>query len=104
MHWLSVRASANPLREGRRFVRPSRKDAGRHLCGRRNGMFYGSRTKPSAQLEPFIAETKHGHWLGAEVDGCELKGRFVGHGPFPLVRGPMVAEVPSQTVFPSLVS
>src|SRR5262245_57037534 len=35
-----------------------------------------------------IAETKHGHWLGAEVHGCELKGRFVGHGPFPLVRGP----------------
>jgi hypothetical protein len=39
MHWSSVLASANPLREGRRFVRPSRKDAGRHLCGRRDGVF-----------------------------------------------------------------
>ena len=39
MHWLSVLASANPLREGQRFVRPSRKDAGRYLCGLRNGVF-----------------------------------------------------------------
>jgi hypothetical protein len=39
MHWPSVLASANPLRKGQRFVRPSRKDAGRDLCGRRNGMF-----------------------------------------------------------------
>jgi len=39
MHWLSVLASPNPLREGQRFARPSRKDAGRHLCGRRNGVF-----------------------------------------------------------------
>jgi hypothetical protein len=39
MHWPSVLASANPLREGQRFVRPSRKDAGRHLCGLRNGVF-----------------------------------------------------------------
>jgi hypothetical protein len=31
MHWPSVPASANPLREGQRFVRPSRKDAGCHL-------------------------------------------------------------------------
>jgi len=37
MHWPSVLASANPLREGQRFVRPFRKDAGGHLCGRRNG-------------------------------------------------------------------
>ena len=46
-----------------------------------------------ARLQPFIAETEHGHWLGAEVDGCELKGRFVGHDPFPLVRGPMVGMI-----------
>jgi hypothetical protein len=39
MHWPSVLASANRLREGQRFVRPFRKDAGRHLCGRRNGVF-----------------------------------------------------------------
>jgi hypothetical protein len=39
MQWPSVLASANPLREGHRFMRPSRKDAGRHLCGRRNGLF-----------------------------------------------------------------
>jgi hypothetical protein len=39
MHWPCVLASANPLREGQRFVRPSRKDAGRHLCGLRNGVF-----------------------------------------------------------------
>src|SRR5690348_14474182 len=86
MHWPFVLASVNLLREGQRFVRPSRKDTGRHLCGSRNGVFEFSRAKPSAQLEAFIAETKHGDWLGAEVDGCELKGRFVGHGPFPLMR------------------
>src|SRR5215831_1642749 len=86
MHWPSILASANPLCEGQRFMRPSRKDAGRHLCGRRNGLFEVSRTKPGTQLEPFIAETEHGHWLVAELDGCELKDRFVGHGPFPLVR------------------
>src|SRR5215831_1758835 len=40
MHWPSVLASANPLREGQRFVRPFRKNAGRDLCGRRNGAFY----------------------------------------------------------------
>jgi hypothetical protein len=35
MHWPSVLASANPLREGQRFVRPSREDAGRHgRCGK----------------------------------------------------------------------
>ena len=39
MHWPSVLASANPLRKGQRLVRPSRKDAGRDLCGRRNGVF-----------------------------------------------------------------
>ena len=39
MYWPSVLPSTNPLREDRRFVRPSRKDAGRHLCGRRNGVF-----------------------------------------------------------------
>jgi hypothetical protein len=38
MHWPSFLASANP-RKGQRFMRPSRKDAGRHLCGRRNGVF-----------------------------------------------------------------
>jgi hypothetical protein len=89
MHWPSVLASANPLRKGQRFVRPSRKDAGRHLCGRRNGVFQVSRTKPCAQFEPFIAETEHGYWLGTELDGYEFKGRFVGHDPFPFVRGLM---------------
>ena len=39
MHWPSMLASANPLREGQRFVRPFCKDASRHLCGRRNGVF-----------------------------------------------------------------
>jgi len=39
MHWPSVLASANPLREGQRFVRPSRKDAGRHRCSLRNSVF-----------------------------------------------------------------
>jgi hypothetical protein len=39
MHWLSVLASTNPMREGQCFVRPSLKDAGRHLCGRRNCVF-----------------------------------------------------------------
>jgi hypothetical protein len=39
MYWPSILASANPLGEGHRFVRPSRKDAGRHLCGLRNGVF-----------------------------------------------------------------
>src|SRR5215469_9772255 len=38
-YWPSVLASANPLREGQGFVRPSRKDAGRHLCGLRNCVF-----------------------------------------------------------------
>src|SRR5215467_12863474 len=70
MYWPSVLASANPLREGQRFVRPSRKDAGCYLCGLRNGVFQVSWTKPGAQLEPFIAEPEHGHRLGAEVDGC----------------------------------
>jgi hypothetical protein len=56
-------------------------------------VFEVSRAKPGAQLEAFIAETEHGDWLGAEVDGCELKGRFVGHGPFPLVRGPLVGMI-----------
>jgi hypothetical protein len=59
MHWPSVLASANPLRERQRFVRPSRKDAGRHLCGCRDGVFEVSRAKPGAQLEAFIAETEH---------------------------------------------
>jgi len=90
MHWPSVLASANPLRKGQRFVRPSRKDTGRDLCGRRNGVFQVSRTKPGAQFEPFIAEPEHGHRLSAELDGCEFKGRFVGHHPFPFVRGPMI--------------
>src|SRR6516225_8145597 len=87
MHRPSVLASANPLRKGQRFVRPSRKDAGRDLCGRRDGVFQVSRTKPCAQFEPFIAETEDGYRLSAELDGCEFKGRFVGHDPFPLVRG-----------------
>jgi hypothetical protein len=39
MYWRSVLASANPLCEGRRFVRPFRKDAGRHVGGRCNGVF-----------------------------------------------------------------
>src|SRR5262249_6334470 len=39
--------------------------------------------------QPLIAEPEHGHWLFAEVDGCELKGRFVGHTSFPLLRGTM---------------
>jgi hypothetical protein len=39
MHWPSVLASGNPLGKGQRFVRPSRKDAGRNLCGRCNGVF-----------------------------------------------------------------
>src|SRR5215468_2197039 len=93
MHWPSVLASADPLRKGQRFVRPSREDAGRHLCGLRNGVFEVSRTEPGAQLEPFIAETEHGHRLSAELDGCELKGRFVGHDPFPFVRGPMISLI-----------
>src|SRR6516165_10054355 len=93
MHWPSVLASANPLRKGQRFVRPSRKDAGRDLCGRRDGVFQVSRTKPCAQFEPFIAETEHGHRLSTELDGCEFKGRFVGHGPFPFVRGPMISLI-----------
>jgi hypothetical protein len=93
MHWPFVLASANLLREGQRFVRPSRKDTGRHLCGSRDGVFEFSRAKPGAQLEAFIAETEHSDWLGAEVDGCELNGRFVGHGPFPLMRGPLVGMI-----------
>jgi len=56
-------------------------------------VFSVSRTKPGAQLKPFIAETEHGHRLSAELDGCELKGRFVGHDPFPFVRGPMISLV-----------
>ena len=68
MHWPSVLASANPLRKGQRLVRPSREDAGRHLCGLRNGVFEVSRTKPGAQLEPFKAETEHGHRLSAYPD------------------------------------
>jgi hypothetical protein len=39
MYWRSVLTRANPLREGQCFLRPFRKDAGRHLCGRRNGVF-----------------------------------------------------------------
>src|SRR6516225_3414875 len=93
MHWPSVLSSANPLRKGQCFVRPSRKDAGRDLCGRRDGVFQVSRTKPCAQFEPFIAETEHGHRLSTELDGCEFKGRFVGHDPFPLVRGPTVCLI-----------
>ena len=58
-------------------------------------------SEPGAQLEPFIAETEHGHWLGAEVDGCELKGRFVGHGPLPLVRGPKVGMIGGRSRPPS---
>ena len=61
MHWPSVLASANPLRKGQRFVRPSRKDTGRDLCGRRDGVFQVSRTKPCAQFEALIAETEYGH-------------------------------------------
>jgi hypothetical protein len=41
MHWPSVLASGNPLRKCQRCVRPCRKDAGRDLCGRRNGVFLG---------------------------------------------------------------
>jgi hypothetical protein len=88
MHLPPVLASANPLRKGQRFVRPSRKDAGRNLCGRRNSVFKVSGAKPRAQFEPFIAETEHGHRLSAEFDGCEFKGHFVGHDRFPFVRGP----------------
>jgi hypothetical protein len=83
MHWSSILASANQLRKGQRFVRPSRKDAGRDLCGLRNGVFQVSRTKPCAQLEPFITETEYGDRLSAELDGYELNGRFVGHDPSP---------------------
>jgi hypothetical protein len=79
MHWTSALAGANLLRKGQRFVRPSRKDAGCDLCGRRDGVFEVSRTKPGAQFEPFITETEHGHRLGAELDGCEFKGHFIGH-------------------------
>jgi hypothetical protein len=79
MHWSSLLASANPLRKGRRFLRPSRKDAGRDFRGRCNGVFQIARTKPSAQFESFITETEDGHWLSAELDGCEFKSRFVGH-------------------------
>jgi hypothetical protein len=93
MHWPSVLTSANPLRKGQRFVRPSRKDAGRDLCGRRNGVFQVSRTKPCAQFELFIAETEHGHRLSPELDGYEFKDRFVGHDPFPFVRGPMLSLI-----------
>jgi hypothetical protein len=60
-------------------MRPFRKDAGRNLCGRCNGAFQISRTKPCAQFEPFIAESEHGHRLRTELDGCQFKGRFVGH-------------------------
>jgi hypothetical protein len=67
--WSSVLASANPLRKGYRFVRPSRKDAGRDLCGRSNGVFQVSRTKPCAQFEALITETEHGYWLSAELNG-----------------------------------
>jgi hypothetical protein len=38
MHWPSVLASANLLREGH-TLRAFRKDARRHLCGRRNRVF-----------------------------------------------------------------
>jgi hypothetical protein len=88
-HWPSVLASANPLCKGQRFARPSRKDAGRDLRGRRNGVFQVSRTKPCAQFEPFMAEMEHGHWLNAELDRCEFKGRFVGYDPLPFVPGPV---------------
>jgi len=92
-HWPSVLASANPLRKGQRFVRPSHKDAGRDLCSRCDGAFEVSGTKPCAQFEPFITETEHSHRLSTEFDGCEFKGRFVGHDPFPLVRGPMLGLI-----------
>ena len=78
-HWSSLVASANPLRKGQRFMRPSREDAGRDFCGRGNGVFQVARTKPCAQFESFITEAEHGHWLSAELNGYELKGNFVGH-------------------------
>jgi hypothetical protein len=53
----------------------------------------GFGTEPRAQFEPFIAETEHGHRLSAEFDGCQFKGRFVGHNPFPLVHGPMLGLI-----------
>jgi hypothetical protein len=93
MHRPSALSSANPLRKGQRFVRPSRKDAGRHLCGRRNGVFQVSSTKTCAQFESFITKPKHGHRLSVELDGYEFKGRFVGHDPFPFVRGPMLSSI-----------
>src|SRR5277367_4928884 len=77
MHWPSVLAGPNPLRKGQRLLRPSRKDAGRDLCRRRDREFEVSRTKPRAQFELFIAETEHGHRLSTELDGREFKGRFV---------------------------
>jgi len=89
----SVFAIANTLREDQRFVRPSREDAGRDLCGRRNGLFQVSRTKPGAQLEPFIAEAKHGKGLRAELDGCEFKKHLVGHGQSPFVRSVVVGTI-----------
>src|ERR1700752_4389621 len=60
-------------------MRPSREDASRDFCGRCNGVFQIARTKPCAQFESFITEAEHGHWLGAELDGYEFKGNFVGH-------------------------
>jgi hypothetical protein len=36
-----IASTANPLRKCQRCVRPCRKDAGRDLCGRRNGVFLG---------------------------------------------------------------
>lgn len=93
VHGPSVLASANPLRKDRGFVRPSRKDAGRDLRGRRNGMLQVSRAKPGAQLKTFIAETEHRYRLGAELHGCELKSRFVGHHLFPFALGPIVAMI-----------
>ena len=91
MHCPSVLISANPLGKGRRFVRPSREDAGRDQRGGRDSVFQISRTKPGAQLEPFITETKHGHGLGAELDGCEFKNVSSGMVSFPSC-GPMVGR------------
>ena len=71
----------------RHLVRASCKDAGCDLCGRSNGVLQVSRTKPGAQFEALMAETEHGHRLSAELDGYEFKRCFVGHDPFPFVRG-----------------
>jgi hypothetical protein len=91
--WSSFLASANLLRKGQGFVRPFRKDAGRDFCGRSNGVLQVSGTKPCAQFKALIAKTEHGHRLGAELNGCQFKGCFVGHDPFPFAGGPVVGLI-----------